>query len=99
MQSAFVKVDMSMTGAAISTSIPNTSDNELSQRSPRPFSEAILARADGMCAMDAASRRKEAATSSTGTYITAATHKAQLTGILVDGTAVKGFDPASICFG
>ena len=67
MQSAFVKVDMSMTGAAISTSIPNTSDNELSQRSPRPFSEAILARAEGMCAMDAASRRKEAATSSTGT--------------------------------
>lgn len=30
----------------------------------------------------------------TVTYITAATHKAQLTGILVDGTAVKGFDPA-----
>lgn len=30
----------------------------------------------------------------TVTYITAATHKAQLTGILVDGTAVNGFDPA-----
>lgn len=30
----------------------------------------------------------------TVTYITAATHKAQLTGILVDGTAVKDFDPA-----
>lgn len=30
----------------------------------------------------------------TVTYITAATHKAQLTGILVDGMAVKGFDPA-----
>lgn len=29
----------------------------------------------------------------TVTYITAATHKAQLTGILVDGTAVNGFDP------
>lgn len=30
----------------------------------------------------------------TVTYITAATHKAQLTGILVDGTSVNGFDPA-----
>ncbi|WP_394895256.1 hypothetical protein [Bifidobacterium longum] len=30
----------------------------------------------------------------TVTYITATTHKAQLTGILVDGTAVNGFDPA-----
>lgn len=30
----------------------------------------------------------------TVTYITAATHQAQLTGILVDGTAVNGFDPA-----
>ncbi len=28
----------------------------------------------------------------TVTYITATTHKAQLTGILVDGTAVNGFD-------